>query len=550
MTGRPRSQPILPKCTSYPDIEYANSEGTSPVPKEFICSFCDELLREPLLAKCCRKNVCTPCLYEWQQMEKAADDSKRSCLLCHTSHLEFVVDHDLQRRMKGAVVLCRNKPLGCSWSGRLAELGIHLQSEDGCPYVSIRCPQNCGKLLSRKSVTEHLLADCILTWRKCEHCSDLVEEQSLEEHVKSSCPSYTLVCPNKCGAHVKRSQLPQHDKECPLAEITCPYVEAGCSLVMRRKESLDHQQDSYINHLLMAFQFLHTEVTTMKSKLQDTQEKQKAMAEELQKTKRELTAARMLLQQQKASTHLISTTLHTELNYFHPSSACHALALQCTRTQLGILADPMYSFLHRTGPVLTFRLNGYSIIKDTDKPWFSPPFYIKEGYKMCIAVHLNGDQEGRGTHISVHIHLMAGEYDSNLKWPLVYDEEIMVSLLRQHNVEQKQKAATNQAVLKRSSKTTSHRSLLSLRPQAQDSAEQSFPHSEYSLSILEQHIIRSLVFNLHCIQKPPGSIGLSFGHIALFCMQNCIDNSVLCNDSLVFQVECATEFSATAYKTK
>ena len=548
-TGRPRSHPIIPRCQSSPQVKSRNVHRTPSVPMGFVCELCEELIREPLVTKCCRKNVCTPCLYEWQKMEGTVDDSEQCCLLCHTPGFKFAVDDELQQRMKETVVPCRNKSLGCTWSGGLTELSVHLQADDGCPYASIRCPQNCGKLVCRNVVTEHLLSDCIFVWCKCEYCSDLVQKELLEEHKKTTCPSYTLACPNDCGTRVKRSQLPQHAKECPLAETNCPFKEAGCGVVMRRKESLDHQEQGHTTHLLQAFQYLHTEVTSMKSQLQNTQQVQREMADELLKAKQELAVARMMLQQQKAHTHLITTTLHTELGYFLPSCACQALAMECARTQLGMMADPMYAFLHHGGPVLTFRLSGYLKIKESDKPWYSPPFYIKDGYKMCLGVHLNGDQEGRGTHISVHIHLMAGEHDSNLRWPLAYNEEVMVSIMRQHNVEQKQRGffpTTSPANLRRRT-NTARRLPTQNRVQSLDSADQSSPHSDFPFpAVMEQHIIRSLVFNLYCVQKPPGSIGLSFGHVALFCMQSCIDNTVLSNDSLVFQVETHSRASAVS----
>ena len=54
------------------------------------------------------------------------------------------------------------------------------------------------------------------------------------------------------------------------------------------------------------------------------------------------------------------------------------------------------------------------------------------GYKMCIGVDANGSNTGEGTHISVYLHLMAGEYDNdNLKWP--FHGEVTVQLLNQRN---------------------------------------------------------------------------------------------------------------------
>jgi TNF receptor-associated factor 4 len=62
--------------------------------------------------------------------------------------------------------------------------------------------------------------------------------------------------------------------------------------------------------------------------------------------------------------------------------------------------------------------------------WYSPPFYIHpNGYKMCLNVCPNGSGSGKGTHLSVYVHLMRGEFDDQLKWP--YRGEVTVKLVNQ-----------------------------------------------------------------------------------------------------------------------
>ena len=66
--------------------------------------------------------------------------------------------------------------------------------------------------------------------------------------------------------------------------------------------------------------------------------------------------------------------------------------------------------------------------KQTDDDWYSPPFYSHVGgYKMCLNVDANGHgKEGKGTHVSVFVRLMRGEFDDDLKWP--FSGEITVQL--------------------------------------------------------------------------------------------------------------------------
>ena len=60
----------------------------------------------------------------------------------------------------------------------------------------------------------------------------------------------------------------------------------------------------------------------------------------------------------------------------------------------------------------------------------SPPFYTsKIGYKMRMRLYPDGDQDGKGTHISVFFQIMKGEFDAILDWPFI--KKITVILLDQ-----------------------------------------------------------------------------------------------------------------------
>ena len=71
-----------------------------------------------------------------------------------------------------------------------------------------------------------------------------------------------------------------------------------------------------------------------------------------------------------------------------------------------------------TPPVEVLMTSFASHHKSNDH-WYSPSFYSHEkGYKLCLRVRANGESEGRGTHLSIHIHLMRGEHDDTLQWPV------------------------------------------------------------------------------------------------------------------------------------
>ena len=66
--------------------------------------------------------------------------------------------------------------------------------------------------------------------------------------------------------------------------------------------------------------------------------------------------------------------------------------------------------------------------------FYSPYLFTSRyGYKLCARLYLNGDGMGRGTHISLFIVVMRGEYDALLRWP--FRQKVTFMLLDQDNVE-------------------------------------------------------------------------------------------------------------------
>ena len=69
-------------------------------------------------------------------------------------------------------------------------------------------------------------------------------------------------------------------------------------------------------------------------------------------------------------------------------------------------------------PPVTIIMKGFISCKMRNIMWFSPPFYSHiGGYKFCLSVDANGHGSGAGTHMSLFVNLMRGEYDDNLFWP-------------------------------------------------------------------------------------------------------------------------------------
>ena len=63
-------------------------------------------------------------------------------------------------------------------------------------------------------------------------------------------------------------------------------------------------------------------------------------------------------------------------------------------------------------------MDNFSQHKKDGDTWCSIPFYSgPQGYKMRLKVYANGNDNGAGTHVSVYVQIIQGEYDDTLTWP-------------------------------------------------------------------------------------------------------------------------------------
>ena len=75
-------------------------------------------------------------------------------------------------------------------------------------------------------------------------------------------------------------------------------------------------------------------------------------------------------------------------------------------------------------------MTGFERHQLSDDNWISQPFFTHaQGYKMCLRVTANGQGGGKGTHITVGVYLMKGEFDNQLEWP--FRGDITIKLLNQ-----------------------------------------------------------------------------------------------------------------------
>ena len=313
---------------------------------------------------------------------------------------------------------CPEYPLDCPnicGAKQIKRKEMHTHQKTVCPLETIACPNKCNTDLKSQEITklkqkdlrEHLDSDCPLRKYKCEHCQYESTYTAImctgscygmyfhcECHY-DECPEYPLKCPNWCGEkQIKRKDMSAHRDKCPLEPVECPFKEAGCETKLIRRDLDDHMKTQTQQHMLLTLQ----------------------KCEGLRKRCDTLEAESNTLR--KAVSMNVDYLLTTCTDKQRPSLQRLQAALTTdSKKDQSPRADSKGCHLKICGHLFTIEIPDLSQYK-SGEVWHSPPFYFREGYKMCLALHPNGIGKGEGTHVSLSLLLMRGEFDDQLEWPI------------------------------------------------------------------------------------------------------------------------------------
>ena len=104
--------------------------------------------------------------------------------------------------------------------------------------------------------------------------------------------------------------------------------------------------------------------------------------------------------------------------------------IQQQQSQIEVLKAALSGVPFIPGLSMDMDITNFNEAKNEDELSLGPPFYSHiGGYKMCIGIAANGRGSGKGTHVSLFIHLLQGEHDNQLKWP--FRGAVTIQLLNQ-----------------------------------------------------------------------------------------------------------------------
>ena len=445
-------------------------EIVDPPPEHFLqteCPVCLLTIREPHQVTCCGYSFCHSCI---QQIK----DKNKPCPTCKKEGFSDFPDMRLKRALYALKVHCSHQKDGCKWTGELGQLDAHLNEDpepekqlNGCQFVEIDCLYECGDRLQRCYMHKHQTELCTKRPFSCEHCHNY--ESNYDDVIHNHwpvCGSFPLCCPNQCGSFPQRQNIENHiDKECPFTTISCDFHHVGCTVKLPRKDMPEHLKENFLTHisLLATSHAKHqteiakqkdeiskqqaeyqAEIAKQQTKLTEHQDKIAKHQAEIVKQKdniseqqtqiaqfrdRNVTLEQKLksvqaevtaLKQENATLRNETESLKTTQSSLRDEVA--GIKEQSKQPELTLKAEPSAHVIPRTTmipqapPVLT--MTNFQQHKSNGDVWYFPPVYTDhQGYKICLRVDANGYGSCKGTHVSVYICLMRGEFDDHLKWP-------------------------------------------------------------------------------------------------------------------------------------
>ena len=290
----------------------------------------------------------------------------KPCPFCKKAPLKTTEDLFFKRKVMELKVRCSNKAIGCKWVGELGYLNDHM------------------KLGSVDGKCDFVAVDCPLK------CGERIQRRNLAQHKLNECSNRPLTC-KYCDYQSTHDKVGKdHWPKCQRYPLVCPN---NCSTTEIERRFLQRhlKEECPLQEIECKYSHVGCQIKIAR----------KSMQKHLDECKDE----------------------HLEMT----SESCKKLKAEVNNLQLAIgkiSQKPVFI------PPPEMNMDNFEKLKNDDRDWYSPAFKTHVGgYKMCIRMQANGQGNGNGTHVSLFVNMMKGEFDSHLKWP--FKGEITVELVNQ-----------------------------------------------------------------------------------------------------------------------
>ena len=406
-------------------------------PQVFFCPVSFAVLLEPYQTRCCGNHLSKD---TYQRLQG------KPCPVCRQENFTAMNDKFHKKNVLTLKVRCPHKAEGCEWEGELGSLEQHLNTNSSageCRYVDVDCPYACGERVQRRNVEEHKSQHCPLRPFTCQYCNHEATHQKVTIEHWPVCEKYPLPCPNECGDEIERQHLEGHlEQICPLKVIECEFSYAGCGAELQRRIMSAHMKEGKEAHLSFVAQVnkkvpkLENVMQQQADKIKQKEDQNKQQADQIKQKGDQIKKQGDLIKQQgdqikQQGFQIKQQGEQIKQQGFQTKQDRDQMRQQ--REQIQQQGDQIKRQENLISALMTKLQVGMDIIKTPPvdivmedfeehkklgNAWHSPPFYSHVGgYKMCLTIFANGNGIGKGTHVSVFVQLMRGEFDDHLKWP-------------------------------------------------------------------------------------------------------------------------------------
>ncbi|KAK6469597.1 TNF receptor-associated factor 2-like [Huso huso] len=388
--------------------------GVSPVDRVagsgLLCSACGFLLIRPKQTICGHR-YCSECVTRMFQKSGTAE-----CCVCRETiqSSQVFADKAAENDASGMEIQCPNCTSGCTWTGLLRDyLSSHERececAVEPCTNAAFGCVFN-GE---RRALQHHESQAC--DWRLvyCQHCSCSLPHSLLEDHL-STClknkPRNTAeILPRGTGAEEEPQQ--GDNSSCQSERHSSP----------KKPQSLvdDLCSPAHLLRLLSVISSLQTRL--------DRGEEVNFAFKKLVMSK--LLAMQSLLSTEQGEREGDTQTPREEIATLSQDLAiCRGALAELQSRCLGY-ERALQHLQSRGGATasengtLVWKIKGFSAsLRDSERSTalslHSPAFLSHPfGYRLCLRLYPRGDGVGRGSHASLFLCVMRGEWDDVLPWP-------------------------------------------------------------------------------------------------------------------------------------
>ena len=308
-----------------------------------------------------------------------------------------------RERILASTVFCIHRMEGCSWMGQLGRLKGHLNT---CKKDAIFCVKSCGARIARVNMEDHIMYTCPNRAINCAYCKKPFSSTDIDVH-QNMCGFEPLYCENKCGQRIARNRLKAHMvNTCAKRVVNCKYCVKS------------YTADALQGHQIMCPKF----PVPCPNRCGEN-----CRREEMERHLVRCEAGAVGCPHKKAAG--CSWTGHPSVVDQHllDNKDYHMdLLLQKTRNQAEYI-DRLKQELERANinkdGILIWKIKDFEAKMEEAKAsegleLVSLPFYTSAcGYRLQASLFLAGNGAGEGTHMSIYIKVVPGEYDNILKWP-------------------------------------------------------------------------------------------------------------------------------------